>query len=268
MIFGGNFTILLNPINVLLIFTAIFNLILGAVIYFYGKNKKNNIIYSLNIIGITTWVLAMIIFRSPHPEMDMFWCKVLYITPTYIASSFLYFTYIFPTQQKDYSEQKTLLIFLTNIFVVLLVAIPGLMIADVNVRPGLEKEVIFTSMYWFYFLYTAGFFTYGFYRLLNKYKQSVGLERTQILYLYVGYTLAANLAFITNLFMPWVGYFFLNWIGQVFTFFIVGFTAYAIVRYRFMDIRIVARKTFIYGLLAAYTFAVFYGVIAAYIYFF
>jgi signal transduction histidine kinase len=261
--------LMLDTINVLLIITALVNLSLGALIYFHGRNKRNNIIYSLNIVGITSWVLAMIIFRSSPPEYDLFWCTLLYITPTFIASSLLYLSYIFPTQQADYKHWKTFLIFFINALLIVAIAYPGFMITDVIVRGvGMEKEIVFTQAYWFYFLYTAGFFTYGFIRLYNKYRKSVGLERVQTLYLYIGYSLAANLAFATNLIMPWIGYFFLNWLGQMFTFFIVGFTAYAIVRYRFMDIRIVARKTFIYGLLAVYTFVVFYLIVALYIYFF
>jgi len=250
--------ILFDKINILLIITACLNLFLGVVIFLNGRNKKINIVYSLNIVAIISWVVAMILYRSAPPEMNLFWCAILYITPTFIASSFLYFTYIFPSQKDKNVPLKSLLIFAINGLIVAMVAIPGLIIKEVNVRPGIEKEIIFTKLYWLYFLYTAEFFSYGFIRLFKKYLKGVGIERLQILYLLLGYALAANFAFVTNLIMPWIGFFFLNWLGQAFTIIMVAFTSYAILKYRFMDIRIVARKTFIYFGIAAFAYGIFY----------
>ena len=145
-----------------------------------GRKKKINVVYSLNIIAIISWVVVMILFRSASPEASLFWCTILYIAPTFIASSFLYFTYIFPSQRDKNVPLKSLLIFSINGLIVAMVALPGLIIKEVNIRPGLEKEIIFTKYYWFYFIYTAEFFSYGFFRLFKKYLKSVGIERLQV----------------------------------------------------------------------------------------
>ncbi|MEA3464223.1 MAG: ATP-binding protein, partial [Patescibacteria group bacterium] len=88
--------------------------------------------------------------------------------------------------------------------------------------------------------------SYGFWRLFKKYIQTQGIERSQIIYLLLGCVLAANLAFITNLFMPWFNRTELNWLGQIFTLFMVGFAAYAIVVHRLMDIKFVLRRSSVY----------------------
>lgn len=258
--------ILLDKINIVLLITALLNLFLGFIIFFNGRNKKINIIYSLNIVTIISWVVGMILFRSAPQETSLFWCTILYIAPTLIASSFLYFTYIFPTKTDNNVLLKSVLIFLINAIIIAMVVWPELIIKEVNIRPGLEKEIIFTKFYWFYFLYIAGFFSYGFQRLFKKYLKSTGIERLQVIYLLLGYALAANLAFVTNLIMPWIGHFFLNWLGQVFTITMVAFTTYAILRYRLMDIRIVARKIFIYFGIAAFAYGMFYFLIWFYNY--
>ncbi len=90
--------ILLDTKNLFLLITALFNLILAVLIFFYGIKYKINKVYVWNILAIISWILAMFLYRSAPLESSLFWCIILYITPTVIASSFLYFTYIFPSQ--------------------------------------------------------------------------------------------------------------------------------------------------------------------------
>lgn len=252
--------ILFDKINIALIVVGAFNLILGAIIFINGKRKRSNVIYSAICVALIGWISAMVLYRSSPQETALFYCTLLYIFPTLIPSIFLYFTYIFPFS-KDRNIWKTLLIFGVNLAVILMVVWPGLIIKEANVRPGLEKEIIFSSYYWIYFLYISGFFSYAFTRLFKRYRESSGVERSQVLYLLIGDFLAANLAFVTNLIMPWLGFFFLNWLGQIFTIIMVGFATYAIVKYRLMDIRIVARRVFIYFGVAVFTYGTFYLVI-------
>jgi len=252
------FSFLFDPINISLIVTALLNLFLGALVFAGGRNKKINIVFSLNIVAVISWTIAMLLYRSAIEEANLFWVTVLYVTPTFIASSFLYFTYIFPSQKEKYIWWRAILIFGINLAIIVIVIWPGFIIKEVNMRPVQEKEIIFTSYYWFYFLYTFSFFTFGFYRLFRKYLKTKGIERLQIIYFLSGYAISANLAFSTNLIMPWIGYFYLNWLGQVFTLIGVASTTYAILKYRLMDIRIVVRKVFVYFGMAGLAYGVFY----------
>ncbi len=255
-------TLLFDKISIALFITVFLNLILGLLIYFRGREKRVNVIYSLNVIAIVGWTLAMIIYRLVGIETSLFWCLVLYISPTFIASSFLYFTYIFPTQSKKMSSYKKWLIFLGNFIIIILVLIPDFIIKEVIVKSGSEKVIVFGSGYVIYVIYTALYFSYGFLRLFKKYIQSQGIARSQIMYLLSGYAIAANSAFVTNLFMPWFGRTEFNWLGQFLTLSMVGFTAYAILRYRLMDIRLIVKRSTIFSLVvititAAYAMSAF-----------
>jgi len=258
--------ILLDKINIVLLITALLNLWLGGLIFLKGPKKRNNITYSAICVALIAWIFGMIFYRSASQENALFWCTILYIAPTFIPSIFLYFTYIFPHQEQKSLWSRSLLIFSLNAVMVVMVAWPNFIIKEVNIRPGLEKEIIFTQYYWLYFIYISFLFTFAFYRLFIKYRKSVGIEKQQILYLFLGDALSTNSAFVTNLIMPWLGYFFLNWLGQVFTITMVGFASYAIIRYRLMDIRIVARKIFIYIGVAAFAYGMFYFLIWFYNY--
>ncbi len=236
---------LLDTKNIILILTALLNLILGFFIYFNGRKKKINKIYSWNIVAIVSWVLAMLFFRSATETTSLFWCTILYVAPTFIASSFLYFTYIFPTQKIENLKWRYWIIILSNAYIIFLTILPNMLIHQVNIRPGLEKEIIFNLIpYLFYAFYILICFSLGFVRLFQKYLKSYGKEKTQIIYLLFGYAVAANLAFITNLIMPWIGNFSLNWLGQIFTITMVSFTAYAIIIHNLMDIKLVLRNSF------------------------
>lgn len=229
-----------------------------------GKNKKVNIVFSLNMVAVIGWTIAMFFYRSAFYNFNVFWCTVLYIMPTLVASSFLYFTYIFPSQKEKYIWWRVILIFGINLAVIVMVVWPGFIIRGVNIRLGQEKEIIFTGYYWFYVLYTLSFFSFGFFRLFLKYFKTRGIERSQIIYLASGYFLSANFAFVTNLIMPWIGLFFLNWLGQIFTLIGVASTAYAILRYRLMDIRIIFRKAVVYFLSAGFVYGMFYLIVWLY----
>lgn len=258
-------TILLDTINTLLIGAAFLNLLLGSIIYFNGPRKKANVIYSMVCASVLAWVFGMILFRSAPPETSLLWATVLYATATFIPSIFLYFTYVFPSEERVKFWKSGLIIFSLNAIVVLMIIMPGFIIQEVHARPGLEKEILFTQNYWFYFLYILSLFTYGFYRLFRKYQESRGIEKNQILYLLLGTSLSASGAFATNLVMPWIGYFFVNWLGQILTVIMVGFASYAIVRYRLMDIRIVARYVVVHIGMAVFVYATFYALVWLYI---
>ncbi len=241
---------LFDGINAALLVTAFVNFALGIVVYRQGAQKKVSRVYAYSIFAIIGWIVAMIFYRSASSDFALLWSLMLYISPTFIASIFLYFTYIFPTQEITQMElgKKAIVIFSINAFLILLILIPGVMITGVSINPGHEKEIYFGKLYLLYFLYITGFFFFGYYRLFRKYLLTLSrLEKAQIIYLVVGYLIASNLAFITNLTLPWLGYFELNWIGQIFTFFIVAFTAYAIIVHRLLDIRLITRKYIVFA---------------------
>ncbi len=234
--------LLFDQINITLIVIACVNFLLAVAIFLNDRKQKINIVYSLITLSIIGWVVAMIFYRSAPQETSLFWGKVLYVSATLIASTFLYFTYIFPSQKGKYIPLKSAAIFLANIVIVAMVVLPDFIILRVNVRPGQEKEIFFSSYYWFYFLYIFLLFTLGFWRLFRKYKKSIGIERQQALYVFIGYSITGNLAFVTNLVMPWVGSPFLNWIGQIFTIIIVTFTTYAIIKHQLFNLKVVATE--------------------------
>ena len=86
--------------------------------------------------------------------------------------------------------------------------------------------------------------------LIKKYRKTIGIERMQIQYLFLGTFLTTLAGLITNLIFPYFsGNSSTSRFGPYFTVFLVAFTAYAIVKHRLLDIVVIIRKVTILGIL-------------------
>ena len=117
-------------------------------------------------------------------------------------------------------------------------------------RIGEEKIIVFGNFYYyFYIAYFVLYSTIGYVLLIWNYLKSSGVRRAQIKFVFYGTFLSGTLGLCTNLFLPTFGYFKFNWLAQVFFIIYVCSIAYAIVRYRLMDIRLVIARTIAFGLI-------------------
>lgn len=244
-------------INILLVITVLIYLLFAFFIFRKSKNRNNSNAYLVEIGAIILWTLAMIFYRSSPPEYALIWCRLLYAFATFTASGFLLFSIVFPYEE-TVRIRTFLLVLLLNVAVIFLVLHPSYVIKDVISPPSGEKIIIWGNLYFLYFLFISGFATSALFILFKKFRAAAGIAKLQIKYVFWGYLWASGLAMVTNLAMPWMGYFFQNWIGQIFTIAMVAFTAYAIVRFRLLGIRTIVSKIYIYFLIAVFAYSFFY----------
>ncbi|MFA6027963.1 MAG: ATP-binding protein [Patescibacteria group bacterium] len=236
----------MDAINIILVIVVCFNIFL-AYLLLARSRKITNIAYFFVVIGVIFWVLSMILYRAATTvEASVFWCRVLYIAATFTASPFVYFTFIFPKGKRSFL--RTLLIFIPQILLIILIILPDYIIENVAFIPGEEKFIDFGSLYYLYALYISGYFSLGLINLLRKYfsKQYSPAEKSQIKYVFWGYFLASNFAMSTNLIMPWMGNFVFNWLGQILALFMGGFTVFAIIRYRLMNVSFIITRSLVF----------------------
>lgn len=239
----------MDTINIILVIVVSFNIFLAYLLLSRSK-RIANISYFLVVIGVIFWTLSMILYRAANTvETSVLWCRVLYIAATFTASPFVYFTYIFPKGKR--SLLRTLLILTPQAILIVLIILPTPIIENVVFVPGEEKFINFGSLYYLYAIYISGYFSLGLINLLRKYfsvKYST-TEKLQIKYVFWGYLLASNFAMSTNLIMPWMGNFVFNWLGQILALFMGGFTVFAIIRYRLMNIKLIITRSLIFFIL-------------------
>jgi signal transduction histidine kinase len=232
-------------VTVLLTVISIINSALALLILFSSRKETHTKIYSLISLTTLMWIWSMVFYRLSSPENILYWTRILYICASLIASSFLFYTYLFPTKD-NFPLSKQFLVLLPNIIIIFMVAFGDTIIKDAAVQYGRENIIEFGKLYIFYVIYILLYFNYAFYRLIAKYKTlTEDLQKRQVAFFFIGYFISATIAFGTNLLLPWFHYFALNWLGQVSTVLIVTFATYAIIRHQLFNIRAVAAEIFI-----------------------
>jgi signal transduction histidine kinase len=224
-----------DVINTLLAIILLFNTALLLPILRNVKNNIQTFVYAVNIVTILLWVITMMGYRSEGVHFET-WLRALYVVAIFIGVTYMQFTFYYPTRLKYghyYIYIANTIAFITAYLVTLTdkIIVKGLVTSS-----GTEPYIVFGSWYLLYVCtillpFVAGFLRHTY--LLFKHNGKVG-------YLLSGYFISANVAFITNLILPWMGIFILNWVGQFFTVIMVSFTTYSILKFNVMNIKFFA----------------------------
>ena len=249
----------MDLINLVIFLSAFANLFLGLLIYFKDKEKLINKVYAFLAISIFTWSFGMVCYRATiEPSVALFWCRFLYSAAIFMAGSFLYFTFVFPENKRpNWIISFGILGAHISAFFVMLFS--DFLIQGVLINQNQEHVIVFASYYkYIYPPLVSLAFLWGYINLLRKRNNSKGITRYQITLVFLGAFLSSSFGMITNLILPSLGVFAYNWVGQILALIMAGCIAYAIIRYRFMDIRLIASRIYIYTLIGSFTYTVYY----------
>lgn len=145
--------------------------------------------------------------------------------------------------------------------ILLLPLVPGLFTTVLSLTPALARDYtrigkVITPSYGdglpFYIGYFVTFMVLALLILALKFKKSEGVERKRIGFVLFGTTISAIIGTTFNLLIP---YFFydlrFDQPGGISSLFFTLFTAYAILKYRFLDVRVILKKSVTQTLLVA-----------------
>lgn len=238
----------LDAHNILVLTALMIHALLLCILKKYAWNTRAGKAYSFTIFFIAAWTLSMFFYRSSFFSSILFWTRALYISAACIPVAFTFFGWSFLQSTRSVKYILTFL-YAEVASIILLLLHPTFIISDVIVRHIGEHTIVFGELYPLYVLHVVSFFLAGFYFLGRTYFQIVSIkEKKQVRAIVVGFLIASSLAMITNLFLPWFGYFELNWLGQIFSTIVAAFTTYAILRYQLLNIDLIALELFIFVL--------------------
>ncbi len=246
-----------------LILNATFFLNISLAVFIALRSRRNRIhvIFAILLVCVALWTFGITMFRSSsHPSEALFWSRFYYVAAAMIASSFCYLARIFPQELAPMTPWQRLLIFGYPLLTAVLMPLNSYLVVDVAILTDRREAVLdpldyFTYSSWFIFI-----MGWAFSHLRQKYRLFDGMHKLQIRYVLIGAFTSTLLGATFNLLLPWFGYYQWIWLGPVFTIIMISCIAYAIIRYRLMDIRIILKRTIAYSALLVLTLA-FYALI-------
>lgn len=230
--------------STILFITFLINFSLAIFVFVKNPRKKVNIVFSLLTLFIAIWnFLNLLSFIFTKEETVYFFTQWALGAVLFIPSLLLYFTIIFP---KEIRIPKWLAVIIFIPGFILLPFIP----TKYNLV-GFSGEPFGTNfipgpLYIYYSIYFILFIFAALGILIWKYKKEKGVARMQIRYIFLGSFITAAAGITTNAILPLIWSANLNIYGTPAAIFFGVCSAYAILKYRLMDIRLVIKKSIFY----------------------
>lgn len=231
---------------------AVTSLLLGGLVFRRNKRSKANITFSLFCLAIVVWSFAYLFWQiSKDASSALFWSRALMFGAIWIPIFYFHFVVSFLKQKRPISlvaGYVLAIIFVlsdfTNYFVV------GVS-SKLNFPFWPEPGIFFTPFLLVFF----GYSVYSIILLWRGTRTIRGNSRRQIWHILVGFVIGL-LGGSTNYFL---------WydipvppIGNVLVLAFVVSIAYAIIRYRLFDVKIIFRRSTIYLFIAGFAYAFFF----------
>jgi hypothetical protein len=139
-------------INYILFSIILLDIALAYLIYSRGKKKIVNITYSVVILSVIIWTASIVFYRlATNSESTLFWARFLYAAASFTASTFFFFSHVFPYQKPKLSSARIAIVLAVNLIIVVASFTPGMIISSVEIPLNAEKIIHWGPLY--YLLY-------------------------------------------------------------------------------------------------------------------
>ena len=233
--------------------------VLGISVWFQRKNRPVNTVFSFFALCIFVWSLPYFLWQISDAEYGLILTRLLMVGAIFIPITYLHFVYAFVETLDKRKRFIQLSYILFSIFA-LLDATPY-MVDHVEPLYGFVAWPIAGSLFWIFLAIWIWYASISLYTLMTYYYRTRGVTKYQTLYILIG-TFVGSIGGITNYFL-WY-HIPIPPFGNIAASLYLIFIAYAILRYRLMDIRMVAQKTFIYVCEAVFVYVSFYALLWSY----
>lgn len=236
----------------LLFVVAISNFLLGLFVFVRNPKKLSNIFFFLMVCMLSAWsIFSFFEDEVKTLEKAKFLVQLDFATALLMAFFFLLFCIFFIYPIKYSRIVLSISLVASSVFAVL--SFSSAIIANVSKAEKGGLSYSLGDLFYLYTLIATVLVATAIIILFKKFIFSRGITKTQILYSIIGLSISSILALITNLILPRI----IEPSPNITRFGIYGFliftslTAYAIVKHRLMDIRMIVARSIVYTLLIA-----------------
>lgn len=232
-----------------------------SILVIVKSRKSCNVFFSIFAFVTAWWILTNYLI-SIFPTI--FLLRNSYAAGVLVAPCALAFVLVFI--QEKIEPKKILPLYISSIILFLLTYFNGLIIkkADSIFLGGFSGE--FGPLFPIFSIYSILLVLFTLSKLFIETKKAQGIKRLQLQYFSLGMFLFGSIASLCSFILPLLGINRLIPLDSPTSLFFIIFTAYAITRYRLMDIRLVIKRSVTYLLLiisiAAAYLVVAYAIIA------
>lgn len=221
----------------------VMNFILSVAILLRGIREMVNIIFGFFTLSLVLWSFGILGFYFIKLDNLRLWILLTHFSGALLAIIFLYFSLHFPRRLTN------------NIPFLFIPIIPFLLILDYLFYTDFIIGNVYGRMYEinagyiFYSIYFIFYFLLSYIFLFIQYKKSEDIiQKKQIIYILGGSMFSSALATIVDIIFPYFNIFQYIWLGSVFT--LIGnlSIAVAILKYRFLNIKVIATEFSVFAI--------------------
>ena len=236
-------------IGILLFLTAVFNLFIGAIAWFKNKKAKLNIAFGYFGLINFLWALENALFEVTKVE---FFLRFSYFTGALVP--------IIPIFWLVYLQRKKIIkiqwvIIISSLIIVSffgIAAFSGNLLVGFNSDINIINNVEPGPLQLFYTIF-VGIYAISLVFWINKIRsKSIGIIKEQFTYIFIGILLFGLFTFLVVLLFAIFENPNIGKLDSMSSLFFVGFAAYAIVKHKMLDIKLVILRTLSYSLIVLF----------------
>ncbi len=236
----------------LLLQVAVFiaNFFLGMLVIRRNPRSKVNVLFCVYALSLAFWNISLFftITAIGGPAIQLWWSRLAFSFFLLMLNSFFYFTVAYPPEKKTNRIFDAIFWSFTAVIFILTLT-PLLVVGDIKIIDGFITGALGPLMQYLTWYYLALIFL-SLSALIFKITRHRGIERVRLRYILLGFALFAIPSVTTNVILPiFFQKFEYNNLGPLFSFPMLAVISYAIIQYRFMEIRTIIRRGTVFTLL-------------------